>query len=78
MTALSTKKELANFDVRVISTCENVGMGDEAIILESIYEAYSRCASFGYILKDKKFCIDDRKAEYVKYIFDDYLRSATK
>ena len=33
------KKELANSGVRVISTCENVGMGDEAIILESIYEA---------------------------------------
>lgn len=39
------KKELANSGVRVISTCENVGMGDEAIILESIYEAMDEAYS---------------------------------
>ena len=33
------KKELEGFGVRVLSTEESIGTGDEGIILESIYEA---------------------------------------
>ena len=39
------KKQLANYGVRVISTAETVGDGDEAIILESIYEAMDEAYS---------------------------------
>ena len=39
------KKELENYGVRVLSTEESVGVGDEGIILESIYEAMAESYS---------------------------------
>ncbi len=39
------KKELSKYGVRVISTAEHVGDGDEGIILESIYEAMDEAYS---------------------------------
>ena len=36
------KKKLEQYGIKVISATENISAGDEGIILESIYEAYSR------------------------------------
>ena len=39
------KKQLQNYGVRVLSTEESIGIGDEGIILESIYEAMAESYS---------------------------------
>ncbi len=92
------KHKLKQSGVRVISAMENVGEGDESILLEALLEASAEYYSldlkkkikrgqresiakglycggpvpYGYMLVDKKLCIDERTAPNIRYVFEQY------